>query len=115
MAAPDCFEIAYDNGGESFDRYTVFFRAGGPPRHGIRVKDTTTGRWSRSEEEDCWLRGMSENPQHPGGFNQFLGECAEFPFGAFSTDAVETLGKITDFDELPRKVQKAIADECSEV
>ena len=53
---------------------------------------------------------MSKNPLQPNGFNQYAGDCMEFP-GAFTTEAEETLGEIKDFDELPRAVQKAIIQE----
>tara|TARA_Y100000296_G_scaffold2037_1_gene2238 strand:+ start:163 stop:729 length:567 start_codon:yes stop_codon:yes gene_type:complete len=95
---PKCFSIAYDNRGRSFDQYTVFFRG-----------ESGGDGW-----DECWVRGMSNNPQHPQGFNQYIGDCEEFP-DTYTPDAAITLGKVRDWDELPRKVQKAIADECSEV
>ena len=95
---PKCFSIAYDNLGRSFDQYTVFFRG-----------ESGGDGW-----DECWVRGMSDNPQHPQGFNQYIGDCEEFP-DTYTPDAAITLGEVRDWDELPRKVQKAIANECSEV
>ena len=43
----------FDNGGESFDRYTVII--------------------------DESVFGMSHNPRSPQGFNQYCGEKDEFP------------------------------------
>lgn len=44
----------YDNGGESFDRYTVVF----------------TGRYTHKTGGKFWYIGMSEHPFHPQGFGQ---------------------------------------------
>lgn len=45
---------AYDNGGESFDRYTVVF----------------TGRYRHKTSRQCVYVAMSANPFHPQGFGQ---------------------------------------------
>lgn len=60
--APDYVLSAHDNGGKTFDRYTVYF--GGPfyePRMGRRVQ----------------FIGMSASPTHPQGFSQW-GEAPSY-------------------------------------
>lgn len=44
----------YDNGGKTFDRYTVVF----------------SGRYTRKTAGEFWYVGMSEHPFHPQGFGQ---------------------------------------------
>lgn len=73
----------WDNGGRSFDRYTVVFKA------------------HRIEGLMCWTYlAASENPFHPQGFGQH-GESLE-PMGG------KHLGKRVTFDALPVDVQKFI-------
>lgn len=67
------FIRAFDNGGETFDRYTLCFEG----------------------EDWCYAYGASEDPMHPCGFAQFLGEFDRLP----------ELGRPVAFDDLPEKVQ----------
>jgi hypothetical protein len=94
--------MAYESDDNVADRYTIFFRTPG-----------AAGRYG-SGVGDCWVRGMSDNAMQPNGFNQYVGECLELPYDVFSTEAEETLGKETDFDELPKQVQRAITFQCEE-
>lgn len=72
----------YDNGGRSFDRYTVI-----PPRWA--GKD-----WQ--ERPRLWVAiGASERPFHPQGFGQMC-----------SAQAGRHLGKRVAFKELPGDVQR---------
>jgi hypothetical protein len=49
--------VVYDNGGESYDRYTIF-------------------------TPDGSVYGMSQNPTSPQGFNQYLGDNTEIEMGS---------------------------------
>lgn len=71
----------YDNGGQTFDRYTVV--------------NTNTGE----------VYGMSHNPLSPQGFNQFSGKIGQDFNHPQHNDAIRE--KVT-FDSLPADVQKAI-------
>jgi hypothetical protein len=73
--------VVYDNGGASFDRYTVII------------------------DED--VIGMSENPQSPQGFNQYVGDASEFG------DDLSHLGEEVPFAALPLEVQRAINDRAA--
>ena len=76
----------YDNGGESFDRYTVVF---------------TRGKY-------CYL-GMSAHPSHPQGF----GQHGEWPQGSPAIDRLggySHLGRKINFSELPEDCQKLVKD-----
>jgi len=72
----------YDNGGKTFDRYTVLYM------------DCAEGRGLYG------ARGMSANPFHPQGFGQ---SCAAMP-GAH-------LGKRITFEALPHDCQRAIVQD----
>ena len=76
----------YDNGGETFDRYTVVF----------------TGRYRKSIHSDFIYLGMSKNPCNPQGFGQH-------GFSPFLIDRPKYshLGKKISFNDLP--------DECKNV
>ena len=67
----------YDNGGKTFDRYTVAYM------------DETNGVFVQ-------MLGMSENPFHPQGFGQ---HCEGTPG--------RHLGRRISFNELPEDCQKA--------
>lgn len=69
--------IVYDNGGKTADRYTVFIK-----------KD---------------VFGMSKNPSHPQGFNQWAGDTSEIKKG-------KHLGKKIPVSKLPLAVKKAICE-----
>lgn len=78
---PYCTARIYDNGGKSFDRYTII-----PPR------------WAKEYRERGWLWaciGASESPFHPQGFGQ---HCSAMP-GSH-------LGKRIAWDQLPVGVQQ---------
>jgi hypothetical protein len=80
---PDVLRIkVYDNGGRSFDQYTVVYIYG-------------DGAYD--------MRGMSENPNHPQGFNQYAGEghCFRYHRG---------LGKPVDWRNLNPQVKEAICN-----
>ena len=64
----------FDNGGETFDRYTLVFKDGS-------------------------MFGASENPFHPQGFGQFVGDIN------YESD-LSHLGKEIPKDELPEPVRK---------
>lgn len=72
-----------DNGGETFDRYTIAFRA-------ERVRGMLTYPYLAA----------SANPFHPQGLGQH-GEAREFIKG-------RNLGKRVRFDDIPSDVQKFI-------
>ena len=76
----DIFKI-YDNGGKTFDRYTVL-----------------TEPWYFGKS--CNAFGFSKNAKSPQGFNQEVGDVFE---GA-------KLGKEIYFIELPDEVQEAIIE-----
>lgn len=74
----------FDNGGETFDRYTV-------------VYSTKTGDYFDG-------RGMSEHPCHPQGF----GLCCEVS-PLHLTDPKTPLGKRIRFEDLPPDCQRLIS------
>lgn len=76
----------YDNGGETFDRFTVVLNE--PYDH--------TGKLL-----ECL--GLSLNPSSPQGFSQFSG-CQDGPH----------LGQKIEFSELPENVQKHVKARLSE-
>ena len=80
----------YDNGGATFDRYTVVFTRG----------------------KRCYL-GMSENPFHPQGF----GQHGEWRKGENSIDypIYSHLGKKIKFVDLPKDCQKAVKQTYNEL
>jgi hypothetical protein len=69
----------YDNGGKTFDRYTVIYMD-------ERERDGTYG-----------ARGMSANPFHPQGFGQYC-----------SAMLGRHLGKRIAFDALPSDCQRLV-------
>ena len=80
------FVHVYDNGGSTFDRYTIII--------------------------DGEMHGASENPFHPQGFGQYAGEV---PSGWTKNKHFAHLGKrITDLKTLPEPVQKFIVERASE-
>lgn len=77
----------YDNGGESFDRYTVVF----------------TGRYTHKTGGVHWYLGASEHPFHPQGFGQ-TGESRTHQQIDYPTYG--HLGKKIKFKDLPPDVKK---------
>ena len=78
----------YDNGGETFDRYTVVYD----------VYETNI-----PSEEMLLCLGMSENPFHPQGFCQHS-SCQD---GAH-------LGKSIELTDLPADCQKAVEQDLKD-
>jgi hypothetical protein len=72
----------YDNGGKTFDRYTVIYMDEPEPNAGRNLFASV---------------GMSENPFHPQGFGQ---HCAAMPG--------KHLGKRISFYQLPDKCRKLV-------
>lgn len=86
----------YDNGGETFDRYTAIF----------------TGRYAGRELGGCDYVGMSENPFHPQGYGQH-GEAREVIDAnrhGFTPAMGQKcrLGKRIPFDQLPEPCQQLV-------
>lgn len=88
----------YDNGGETFDRYTAVY----------------SGRY-RKPGDWFFVRGMSRNPYHPQGF----GVSDSYPY---LIDAVNGkwppavgrrnhLGKRIRFEDLPADCQRCVLDD----
>lgn len=73
----------YDNGGETFDRYTVVY--------------------SRTNDGVCHYVGMSEHPFHPQGFGQHGEDKAIIDRPRYSH-----LGKKISFEELPKDCKKLV-------
>jgi hypothetical protein len=69
-----------DNGGETFDRYTLSFLS--------------------DDGEDSFMYGASENPFHPCGFGMYVGDGC-FP----DTDEFPSIGLPVQVHELPLQVQ----------
>lgn len=84
----------YDNGGKTFDRFTVVFT-----RLQGKVKRGT-----------CLYVGMSAEPFHPQGFGQH-GEAAH----AIDRPRYSHLGKRIDFAKLPADCQKLVRQTYSEL
>lgn len=87
----------FDNGGESFDRYTVIFT-----KKGIISKENRKHFGQR-----FMYIGMSENPFHPQGFGQH-GEL-ENPKGG------KHLGKKIKFENLPEDCKKLVIDDYQDL
>ena len=80
----------YDNGGESFDRYTVVF----------------TGRYRKKTGGEFWDLGMSANPFHPQGFGQHGSNREQIDWPTYGH-----LGKKIKFQDLPEDCQKLVMDD----
>lgn len=78
----------YDNGGKSFDRYTVVFTC------------------QRTGEGRCWYLSMSCSPFHPQGFCQH-GEHTSM----IDRPSYGHLGKKITFGELPADCQRAVVSD----
>lgn len=81
-------ESILDNGGETCDRYTLSFH----------TYDEST------DESEFFMYGASENPFHPQGFGQFVGD-GSFP----DTDENPEIGLPVDRADVPEAVQRLIA------
>ena len=83
----------YDNGGRSFDRYTVVY----------------TGRF-KGRDGQCYYLGMSHNPTHPQGFGQH-GESQDI----IDKPTYSHLGKKITFNELPKDCQELVVIDYKEI
>lgn len=77
----------YDNGGETFDRYTVCF----------------TGRYRHKTDRQQWYVGMSAHPFHPQGFGQHGESAQPIDYPRYSH-----LGRKIKFSDLPPDCQRLI-------
>lgn len=84
----------YDNGGETFDRYTVVF----------------TGHFQKNFPGECYYVGMSEHPSHPQGFGQH-GEAKIM----IDRPAYSHIGKRITFDDLPEDCRKLVLSDYLEI
>jgi len=85
----------YDNGGKTFDRFTVVF----------------SGHYRRKNSRDQFIYlGLSENPYHPQGFGQHGGSDELIDRPAYSH-----LGKKITFDQLPDDCKRAVIDVYREI
>lgn len=71
-----------DNGGETFDRYTISIISG---------------------DGEYFCFAASEDPFHPQGFGQYCGD-----YGFPDTDENEDIGVNISFEECPAQVQRYI-------
>lgn len=83
----------YDNGGKSFDRFTIVF----------------TGRYAKKMGGFIYL-GLSEHPYHPQGFGQH-----GFSDYLIDRPTYGHLGKRIVFEKLPIDCQKAIVETYSDI
>lgn len=81
----------YDNGGKTFDRFTVVYMD--------EPTSCTNHRFGLYA-----ARGMSENPYHPQGFGQY----GEARIG-------KHLGKRISFKALPKECRQAVLQDITEV
>lgn len=86
----------YDNGGKTFDRYTVYYKP--------LVPLTDVGDF-------IGYRGMSAHPSDPGGFGIYSEERA-FNVAAYRRRVYRDSCKWTD---LPEDVQRAVRNDCSDL
>lgn len=84
----------YDNGGKTFDRYTVFYREVIPGPRG---------------EPWLWYRGMSERPCDPQGF----GIAAEIQAYEAAAYRARVYRESCKWSSLPAEVQDVVRRDCS--
>jgi hypothetical protein len=77
----------YDNGGKTFDRYTVVF----------------TGRYRHRTDGEHWYLGMSEHPFHPQGFGQHGWSETQIDYPRYSH-----IGKRISWEQLPPDCQRCV-------
>ena len=82
----------YDNGGKTWDRFTVVYTGNYKGRNG------------------CDYVGMSENPFHPQGFGQHGWDGSVIDRPTYSH-----LGRKITFDKLPEQCQRAVIDDYKEI
>jgi hypothetical protein len=83
----------YDNGGETFDQYTVVF----------------TGNF-KNRNHTCYYLGMSTDPYHPQGFGQH-GESKDI----IDRPTYAHLGKKIKFQDLPERCQDCVIQDYKEI
>lgn len=84
----------YDNGGKTFDRYTVVF----------------TGKYRRYTGGHQNYVGMSDNPFSPQGFGQHGSSFEDIDRPTYSH-----LGKKIDFDDLPKDCQQLVMSDAQDL
>jgi len=85
----------YDNGGETFDRYTVVY----------------TGRYKTTDRRRTYV-GMSEHPFHPQGF----GQHGQFPaWEPIDRPSYKHLGKKITFQDLPPDCKRLVLYDYKEL
>ena len=84
----------YDNGGTSFDQYTIVF----------------TGRYRHKTLGETFYRGCSKNPYHPCGIGQSGSSPDRIDWPTYGH-----LGKKIRFYELPPDVRKLVLDDYAEL
>lgn len=93
----------YDNGGKTFDRFTVVF----------------TGRYGHKTEGETWVVGMSTKPFHPQGFGQHGGYLNRIDVNKWgfapAIGRSNYLGKRILFGDLPPDCQKLILSDYKEL
>lgn len=85
----------YDNGGATFDRYTVFYKP-------LERQDYAHGY--------IGYRGMSESPASPQGFGIYDG-MKPYEAAAYRRSVYRHSAKWTD---LPEEVQRVVRYDCSD-
>jgi hypothetical protein len=85
----------YDNGGKTWDRYTVFYKPTAP------LKD---------RGEYIGYRGMSEDPYSPSGFGIY-GELKAWEVAAYRSRVYHHSAKWSD---LPEQVKKSVRQDCED-
>lgn len=84
----------YDNGGKTFDRYTVVF----------------TGNYTHKTNRSYLYLGMSTNPFHPQGFGQHGESNSQIDKPAYSH-----LGKKIKFEDLPKDCKECVTETYSDL
>lgn len=93
----DCPEMVvaiYDNGGKTFDRYTVIYR----------------NVYTSHRGEYVMYRGMSTDPTSPQGFGQ-MGEMMAWEVAPYRHRVWRDICKWSD---LPAAVQSVVKNDCKE-
>ena len=95
---------AYDNQGETIDRYTIVF----------------TGRYSHQTGGEHWVLGMSEHPTHPQGVgtHESYREIIDAVGGSWAGPSIGRkchLGVRIAFDELPEECQRVVLNDYKEI
>ena len=86
----------YDNGGKTFDRYTVVF----------------TGKYLHKTNGSSQYVGMSENPFSPQGFGQHGESNTNQPI---DKPSYKHLGKKIEFSELPQDCKTLVINDYIEL